>query len=488
MGAIRSVKVALVINKVELAIPLGAAYCAACLSRAGFQYEIFEISAASLAEMVRYDPAVVLFSVYSGGQGLALAFNLEIRRRLKIISVFGGPHPTFFPEMVREDGVDAICRGEGEVALAEFLQRYREEGSIPAGVANFIVRRGEEFIETPPRPLVEDLDLLPWPDRAAFIRRFPSLGAHKVKSFLAHRGCPYRCSYCFNSDFNRLYVHHRGKIYRSRDPEKICDEIEHERRAMAIEMVCFVDDVFTLDPSWTLDFCRIYGRRIRLPFQANARLDNLDDARIEALASAGCHLLHVGIESGDQDLRRNMLGREMSDDFIVETIGKLRRRGIKVLTENILGYPGETFAQAWETLELNLRAGPDYGNASVFMPYPRLELTERAKKEGYYDGDASSLPEGYHHRSPLKFRSESERRKIHNLSCFFSLLVRHPRLITVIRPWLSLSPNRLFSFLGGALDGYYLRKLLPYRITLGEYLNLILGFFRGYRKLFGCKL
>ncbi len=478
----------MVINKLELSIPLGPAYCLSSLKKAGFECEIFEISTSSLGELVRYRPSAVLFSVYSGAQGPALAFNRAIRNRVKTISVFGGPHPTFFPELIREEGVDAVCRGEGELALTEFLERFRGEGVVPEGVANFVVRHGERLDETPPRPLVEDLDSLPWPDRSAFIRRFPLLGVHKVKSFVAHRGCPYRCSYCFNASFNRLYAPHEGSIYRSRDPENICDEIDYERRSMSIRMVCFIDDVFTLDSAWTLKFCELYGRRIGLPFQANVRLDNLDDARIEALVSAGCHLLHVGVESGDEDLRRDLLGRKMPDNFIVDAIRKLRRRGIKVLTENIVGYPGERFDQAWKTLELNLRAGPDYGNASVFIPYPRLELTERARREGYYDGDARTLPVGYHHRSPLKFGSRTERNMIHNLSCFFSLLVRHPGLIPFSKAVLRLPPNRLFYFLGGALDGYYLRKLLPYRLTLGEYAKLVAVFFRGYRKLFRGKL
>jgi anaerobic magnesium-protoporphyrin IX monomethyl ester cyclase len=270
-------------------------------------------------------------------------------------------------------------------------------------------------------------------------------------------------------------------IYHTRSPESICDEILWLREKVPVKMVAFVDDVFTLHRKWTLRFCEHYAERVRLPFSINARFDNLDAEMVQALAEAGLCLAYAGVESGDERIRNEVMQRRMTEESIVDGAALFRKNGVKLLTENILGVPGETLSSAMETLRVNQVIRPEVANASIFTPYPKLPLTAYAIEHDYFDGDFDKLSGNYYHETVIRFDSERERRQIVNLRCFFSLLARHPRLLSLFRPLLKLKPNRLFQWAGDLLDGFYLKRCLPYRFTLRGFLVTFLHWARWYR-------
>ncbi len=479
-------KVAFIVRQVEYSIPLGVAYCAAVLKERGFECRVFEAGIKtdkSVGEVVEYAPDVVGATVISGTHRSLVEFFRTLKRELEFVGIFGGPHPTFFPEIVAEPGIDAVCRGEGELALAEFMEKYRDRGDIPSDVDNFWIKRNGRVEKRPVRPLITDPDSLPYPDRTMFIKKYPVTDLHGIKHFIAHRGCPYRCTFCFNHAYNRMYGVSGADCYHSRRPESVCAEINVERSRMNVKMVSFVDDCFTLNKSWTIDFCEIYRREVGLPFQINTRVEHLDADCISALAAANCWLIHVGVESGDEEYRRRVLNRRMSNEDLVRVIKDCRQAGIKVLTENMVGLPTETYQQALKTLSLNIAAAPDFAAVSYFTPYPGLELTKYAIEQGVYDGGVDDFPENYMHYTLLSFRSEEDKRRLVNLRSFFNLGVRHPRLWPLYNRLTNLPPNRLFRTLGDLADGYYLWRLIPRRTGVRDFLRLFRQYLLSYRKV-----
>lgn len=481
-------KIAFVINQVQYSIPLGIAYCAAVLKNRGFDCQVFEIShneERAQAELCAYSPDVIGFSLYSGTHQGLIRLSERLKGRLKFIGIFGGPHATFFPEIIQDSGVDAVCLGEGELALAEFMEQYREKGAIPTDIANFWIKDGNKIFKNKVRPLISRLDSLPFPDRMIFIKKYPIFNLHGIKHFLAHRGCPYHCTFCFNHAFNRIYGISGRDCYHSRSPENICEEIELERGRMKLDMISFVDDCFSLDREWTMDFCKVYRERVNLPFQINTRVENLDADRIAALASANCWLIHIGVESGNEDYRKKVLKRGMSNQLLISTIKLCRQAGIHILTENMIGLPSEGYDGAINTLKLNFEAAPDFSAASFFTPYPKLELTRFAVEEGVYQDEVGELPEDYMHRTLLQFDSPSEKRRIINLRSFFNLSVRYPRLWPIFNFLTKLPPNPLFRIIGDIADGFFLWKILPYRISLKDFFLLVWQYITSYRKIMG---
>lgn len=475
--------VALGVRTLRFSIPLGPAYLSAVLKRDGHRVSIFEFGADQarwLESLVAGPPDIAAYSVLSGEQADALRFHRLLRSRIPVRSILGGPHPTFFPEIILDDGVDAICVGEGEEALSEFVGRFAATGEWPTDVRNFHVKSVTgEVVENPVRPLIESLDYLPHPDRALFLDAHPILRHHGVRHFIAQRGCPNRCTFCFNRSYNQIYEG-KGTVHRVRDPEKVCEEVDRVRRAGWLGMASFVDDSFAHDPAWLARFCDCWERDVRLPYSCNLRPDGRIPDLAGRLAASGCRLAYVGLEAGTSK-SRNLLGRPMEEATIRETVEALNRHGIRTITENMVGIPGEDLEAALATLKLNQDIGPTVANCSIFTPYPGLPLTDHAIRNGWFDGDFSRLEGNYYRTSVLSFGSDAERNRIVNLRAFFSVFSRHPGLWPLLRPLLSLPPNRLFETFGALADGHYLRQCLPYRQGPVRTLRLLLGYLKFYR-------
>jgi radical SAM superfamily enzyme YgiQ (UPF0313 family) len=481
-------RLAFVEDVLRFSIPLGITGIAACLREGGHDVAVFVAGARldeTLERLEAFRPDVVAFSVITGSHRGYYAIAEQVKQRLGVPTLFGGPHPTFFPELIELPFVDAVCVGEGEEAMRAFADAFdgRRE-RLPRGIANFWVKRDGVIERNPVGPRNRALDDLPWAARDLYYEQFPVLDRHGIKHFMAHRGCPYKCTYCFNEGYNQIYREQAGdkQVMSSRSPDSIVDEILWTRRHTRLEMVAFVDDVFTLQRKWTMQFAQVYAQRCRLPFSVNARFDNVDEEMVAALADAGLTLVYAGVEAGSEHIRNTVMQREMSEQSMHDAAALYQRHGIKLLTENVLGTPGETFDQAMETLQVNMRIKPTIANASIFAPYPKLEMTRYAIANGFFDGDFDSLNDNYYHGSVLKFADEADKGRILNLRCFFSLLSHYPSLLPLVKPLLDLPPNAVFRWIGDLVDGYYLKTCLPYQMSLPDFLVTLRHFLTNYRQ------
>lgn len=480
-------RIAFIDDVLRFSVPLGITGVAAMLRRGGHEVALF-LAERDLERTIRriaaFRPDAVAFSVLSGSHQRYYAIAQRVKERLGVPTLWGGPHPTFFPEMIELPWVDAICVGEGEEAALLLADGFdREGGRLPATAPNFLVKRDGRVHVNRPLPRNRALDALPHPARDLYFDQFPILRSHGIKHFMAHRGCPYRCTYCFNESYNALYRDQAGDraIYRSRSPEAVVDEVLRVRAQVPLRLVGFVDDVFTLHKRWTLEFAEVYARRCRVPFSINARFDNVDEEIVAALRDAGLHLVYSGVESGDEFIRNRVMLRGMTEERMRASAELYRRHGVRLLTENMLGSPGETYRTARSTLMVNAGIRPAIANASVFSPYPRLAMTRYAVEHGSYDGSVDSLADNYYHGTVLRFETERDARRILNLRHFFSFLAHHPRLLPLIEPLLDLRPNAIYRWFGDLMDGYYLKRCLPYRMTPGDFLRTVRHYLKSYR-------
>jgi anaerobic magnesium-protoporphyrin IX monomethyl ester cyclase len=481
------VRIAFVEDVLRFSIPLGITGVAACLRQAGHQVGVFVAGNALEAMIDRlsaFRPDAVAFSVISGSHKGYYAIAERLKERLGVTTIWGGPHPTFFPEMIEQSFADVVCVGEGEDALCKLAAAFDAEGRLPTCVPNLWLKQGGVVHKNPVGPRQRALDDLPWPARDLYWDQFPILRRHGIKHFLAHRGCPYRCTYCFNEGYNTIYREQAGdkQVMSSRSPDSIVDEILWTRRQVPLKMVSFVDDVFTINRRWTLAFAEAYARRCRIPFSVNARFDNVDAELVAALADAGLTLVYAGVESGDEHIRNTVMQREMTEQSMHDAAALYRRHGVRLLTENVLGAPGETYARAKETLRVNAEIAPTIANASIFAPYPKLEMTRYAIEHGWFDGNFDSLNDNYYHGSVLRFPSERDKRRIINLRCFFSLLSHYPRLLPLVEPLLDVEPNALYRLAGDLIDGYYLKTCLPYGMSLSDFVVTLRHYLTNYRQ------
>ena len=166
---------------------------------------------------------------------------------------------------------------------------------------------------------------------------------------------------------------------------------------------------------------------------------------VALLAEAGCYSVNVGIEAGNVEIRKRLLGRRMSNRTIVDACRLLSQNGIKVLANNMLGLPGCTFEHDLSTLRLNQRCRTAYSLAMLWQPYPRTKLASYAEENGYFDGDYERLDFSYYCNSHLDFADPMEKRKIENLQKWFAVAAMLPMATPLIAQLVKLPPNRIFN-------------------------------------------
>ncbi len=459
-------KIAFVIKDSEIAEPLGIMQLSSFLKENHHEVKLFIATKKNwLNNLQEFKPKIVAYSVISGSQAEYLEINNIVKNKIDTFSLFGGPHTTFFPETIYEENVDAICLGEGAMPMLELVTNL-EDGSGISNIANLWVKENNLIIKNPVRPLVENLDDLPFPDRELIYNEDKYLRENKLKRFISSRGCPFKCTYCFNRAYKKIYK--GDKIFQWRSVDSVIDEIVEVKRNYPLEIVRFVDDIFILPPtSWFEEFAKQYKEKVNLPFVCNMQVKLITEEKIKLLKDAGCMSVYMAIECGNDHIRKELLDRKMSKDEIIDAFNLVHGFGIAIGAENILGLPESSFAKDLETLDLNIKCKVDNAISTVFQPYPKTKLGEYALEKGYFDGDFDSLDKSYFNGSVLNCFSKKEKRKIENLHKFFGIAVNHPSLLPIIRILILLPPNGFYRLFYRLWDSYRKRTKIfniPYSI------------------------
>jgi anaerobic magnesium-protoporphyrin IX monomethyl ester cyclase len=455
--------------------PQGIMHLSSALKGAGHQVELAVAAHHDpIAAARELQPNLVAYSVITGSQ----RYYLDVNRRLKaemphVFSVFGGPHPTFFPEMVGGEGVDGICRGEGEEALVDLVNTLQDGGPTAVlEVENWWFQRNGDRIRNPVRPYIEDLDSLPLPDWTLVYERDPVAARSKIKHFLTGRGCPYNCTYCFNHALSEIY-RGKGRRFRQHSVDRVIEEVRWVRNHYPLEFVVFVDDTFVLSGEWLAEFAEKYPREIRqagrpLPFFCNTRANLVTAEQVRLLKDAGCHCVSMGIETANDHLRNELLKRRMSKEQILEAARLIREGDLRLTTTNMIGLPTSTLDDDLDTLALNARAQPAYAHVFIFQPYPRTELGEFTREHGWMVGTFDDIGEVAWDHSVLKF-GQDHKRGLAVLQRFFAIGVEWPRLVPLIRRLMRWPDNRLFWLLNKAWKGWAIKnRVHPVKLSLRE--------------------
>lgn len=450
--------------------PQGLMHLSSALKAAGHQVELAVATHHDpIAIAHEFQPDVAAYTILTGSQ----RYYLDLNRRLKeavpgVFSVFGGPHPTFFPEMVKEEGVDGICRGEGEAALVELVERLSEGGpQAVLEVDNWSFQRNGQTITNPVRPYAENLDDLPFPDRALIYERDPMAARGKIKHFLTGRGCPYNCTYCFNHALSELY-RGKGKRFRQRSVDHVLEEVRWVKERYPLEFVVFVDDTFVLSPEWLAEFAEKYPREIGLPFFCNTRANLVTDEQVRLLKEAGCHCVSMGIEAANDRIRNDLLKRRMSKEQIIEAADRFREGKLQFTTTNMIGLPTSTLDDDFETMALNAQIQPAYAHVFIFQPYPRTELGEFTREHDWMVGTFDDIGEVAWDHSVLEFSAE-HKKGLTVLQRFFAIGVEWPRTVPLIRRLLTWRDNRVFFLLNKLWKGWAIKnRVHPVKLSLRE--------------------
>jgi len=389
-------------------------------------------------------PDVVAFTSYSVTHRWSVDVARAVKHRCEVPIVFGGPHVSAAPERaIREWSIDAIVEGEGEEALVDLIECAERGRFGRTDVANCTFKGDGKVIRNSVRPLLQDLDLLPWADKRGFYDAVPAF-EHEFY-VVSRRGCPFRCSFCEYSTFPKQYP--GEKPVRRRSVEHLIAELAFWKARGRIRKVFFWDAIFTLDTKWMTEFARAYREQIGIPFECYTHPQTMTRDMARLLAEAGCIMVRVGVQSVNSDTLA-AVDRKGSREQVVKTLRSLAEYGVPYSVDHIIGLPGEGAADQLDALRFYAEVEPKRIVTHWMTYFPGTTALEQARASGILD-DADidrildgDVGPGYMFGGNKEYRDHQELR---HLSGMFDLLPLLPRGAT---EW--LLDKRRYRYLRGA--------------------------------------
>ena len=335
-------------------------------------------------------------------RGISLLGDLRFKKKHNILTIIGGVFPTFAPDRVfREPSIDIVCVGEGDFALVELCERLRDSKDFTNIPSLWIKKTNGTNIKNNTGPAV-DINSLPPLDFSIFEddRYYrPMRGkTYRMLPVETHRGCPYTCTFCNSPTQNQLYeAQSQSKFFRKKSVEKIREELINFKNLWNGEYVFFWADTFL---AWTMveleEFCEMYSD-FKIPFWCQSRTETISDSadgykKLKMLKDVGLHHMSFGMEHGNEKFRREVVDRSYTNESAIAALKNPVKLDIPFTINNIIGFPGETYDLAMDTVEINRQIDSFSLSCATFAPYKGTSLRTLAEKNGYVDTECIAPP------------------------------------------------------------------------------------------------
>lgn len=366
---------------------LGLGYLHAVIEAAGYRiitksFNSCELAASEMemaADLESFRPDFLLIQIFTMNRAASYRLIRLARKLLPEVKIIiGGVHASiFYGQLLENFEVDCAVIGEGEATVVELLNALSSGGSA-AGIAGTAYRENGQVIKNPDRPLIEDLDSIPFPRHELFIK--PD---REMACILTTRGCPYKCSFCCLHTISR-------RKFRKRSVANVVAEVEYILKNFKnIRSIQLADDTFTLDQPRAMAFCKeIIRRNIKVKFLCSARIKPASVELFELMAKAGFTHIGFGLETGSSKLL-NSIHKNITREDVIETFEMLRGIKINAVTYLMVGFPGETRETVAETISLvktlqKIKYFEFVGVARLWV-YPNTEVYDILKANGRID-------------------------------------------------------------------------------------------------------
>ena len=372
--------------------PLGTLYAAALMRWNGFNVSLFDTMFAHQPEeteaaIEKHRPD--FFVIYDDGFNYLTKMCLTNMREAAFsmirqakthgctVIVCSSDSTDRYPKYL-DEGADFIIIGEGEITLLELVQTLQDNAD-PSAIAGLAFIQNGSAMKTAPRPVLKDLDSLPFPAwdlidinryRDSWIKHAGYFSLNMVTT----RGCPFKCNWCAKPIY--------GNRYNSRSPEKVVSELRMLKSWFKMDHIWFCDDIFGLKPGWVEEFARLMTKeKLQVRFKIQSRADLLrEEEVVSALARSGCENAWIGAESGSQKIL-DAMDKGITVEQIYRSTRLMKRYGIKPSFFIQFGYPGEVKEDIKQTIKLINELLPHEIGISVSYPLPGTVFYERVKAD-----------------------------------------------------------------------------------------------------------
>lgn len=444
-------------------IPLSVTYLIACLKEKGIQVRLFDTTFYKTAEkssdderaemlqvkpvdmseygikykvtdmledfrdlVIEYQPQLIGFSVVEPTYTIAeklLNSVAGVKGNSKV--VFGGIYSIFaYNKIIKNALVDMVCYGEGEETIVNICRNLSAGVSVN-NLENLVVKEnGQIFVNS--KSSLSDLNKLPNLDFSLYEKErfYKPVGGKVLKMAPVEfsRGCPYTCTYCADPALTANFKE-SGRWFRQKNNERVIDEIKCYLKEYNIEYFYFISESFlSMGEKKFNEFVELY-KSIKVPFWFNTRIETISHDKLEKLESINCDRISIGLESGNEFIRKKILKRNYSNDYFLEKFKTLSEHDISVSVNNIIGFPDETREQIFDTISLNRKIKAESFGAYIFQPYQGTSLRDYCVEKGYISEDY--LAEDVHFSSGLTMPQISKK-EIGGLQRTFTLYIKLP--------------------------------------------------------------
>jgi anaerobic magnesium-protoporphyrin IX monomethyl ester cyclase len=345
-------------------VHLGLAYLAAYAreQHKDVTFRVLDTRVASAAETKRFFRSsfdLIGITVFSPVYYEVIDILNRVRRSFPGVPVcLGGPYVTTIREEIfkRTPAEFAVC-GEGEITFSELVWHLKGKKELNAIDGLIYKDQQGRVVINPPRAHISDLDTIPMPAYDIFpMERYP---LHRM---VTSRGCPYGCAWCNSSSV-------WSRTYRGRGPENMVREIEFLVDKYGRKIFVFGDNTFNVDPDRVEAFCDLLIRKnIRILWSVSLRADSMTQELANKMKEAGCYNAAIGIESANNEIL-SAIGKTTTIEKITEGIRMLKNAGIEVLSQYVIGSPGETLETVKQSVEYARKSGCDFTNFYTVLPF-----------------------------------------------------------------------------------------------------------------------
>ena len=341
----------------------------------------------------KYKPDYVGISVLTSEYSNILDVTADAVKDIdpNIIVIAGGVYiTTDYMQIMQNESIDYCVRGEGEYVIKELIQYLNgKQDNLPS--EGIVYRNNSEIIDSP-RAIVDDLTKLPWPDYSLVKledytnheeREGPVWGTKRpTLRLIVTRGCPVGCSFC-----QVEYI--SGKKIRTRDPEDVVNELLFLKQKYGIKSVVFEDDNISMNKRFFMRLLELMiEKKLNLKWIIQAfAIFTLNDKMLDLMVKAGCFGVNVAIESGNQRVMDEIVLKPVTLEKIPPLIKTITDRGLFVLANFIIGFPGESWEEIRETIRFAEYCGADYCKFFVAMPLSHTKMLDMAISKGVLDTD-----------------------------------------------------------------------------------------------------
>ena len=386
----------------------GLGYISSVLKEKGYSVNQFTLSNKNDLKILKNriiseKPQLIGFSATSSQFNQLKLILPEIRKVTKSFLVCGGVHTTLKPEDIHKiTEIDAIIRGEGEYPMLE-LANSLKKGKLNTKIKSIWFRKNGKIIQNPVRPLIENLDTLPFPDKKLINYQELINDCNGLARFIFSRGCTFKCTYCSNLALSKIYPN-KPRYFRQLSPERAIEEIKQDLREFNIRRLSFDDDTFSLNKNWFYKFLNLYSKEIKLPFECNIRIGTVNEDMLRTLKQSGATNIKIGVEHGNENFRKEVLGRNITNQEIIQIVNICKKINLPYTLFLMVGLPGENPRLFQDTISLSKKTGGEF-DLSIFQPYPGTKLYEKCKDQ------ITSIPQNFLERRTAVINYENFTKK-----------------------------------------------------------------------------